>query len=138
MLDTFDAPQFLNKFSFAFNPPRFEIWSDGDLVKSGQTYNIINAEVKNNNEGNEMISLAIADTSLFQDISHTNTFDTVFTLQDRIILATIPEPSSKDNVGIMSLRTTTGITRRGKVFNSNEPFCCSLFLLNKLIFNSSQ
>jgi hypothetical protein len=33
----------------------------------------------------------------------------------------------------MSLRTTTGITRKGKIFNGNEPYCCSLFSINQKI-----
>jgi hypothetical protein len=133
MFDTFQGHQFLKKFPFSFQPSRFEIWENGEMVKKGNTSSKVKADIKQTFGDSEVVSLNISDPALFNDISNSNTFDTVFTLHDRIILATIPEPSNKDNVGIMSLRATTGITRKGKVFNSNEPFCCSLFLTDKRI-----
>jgi|JI6StandDraft_1071083.scaffolds.fasta_scaffold38811_2 hypothetical protein len=133
MFDTFQAHQFYKKFPFTFQAKRFEIWQDGEMVKNGNTSNRIVAEVQQEANQNEVVSVKNSDTLLFSEITDLNSFDTVFTLQDRIIIVTIPEPSNRDNVGIMSLRTTSGVTRPGKIFNSNEPFCCSLFLTNKKI-----
>lgn len=133
MFDTFQAHQFFKKFPFTFQATRFEIWQDGEMVKNGKTSNRIVAEVQQESNQNDILKVSNTDTLLFSEIASLNSFDTVFTLQDRIIIVTIPEPSNRDNVGIMSLRTTSGVTRPGKRFNKNEPFCCSLFLTNKKI-----
>lgn len=133
MFDTFQAHQFLKKFPFTFQATRFEIWQDGEMIKNGRSTNRIIATVQQQLNQSEVVSLSISDASLLNELALVTSFDKVFTLQDRIILVTIPEPNKSDNVGIMSLRTTSGVTRPGKRFDNNEPFCCSLFLTNKEI-----
>ncbi|MDP4086628.1 MAG: hypothetical protein Q8934_18805 [Bacillota bacterium] len=60
-------------------------------------------------------------------------FDKIFSLHDRLVLVTMPEESTLDVIGMSALRTTCGITRLGKRFSTNEPFCCSLFFVENAI-----
>ncbi len=127
MYRTFTPHQFFQPFQFSFPSKRIELWQDKKMTANENLKTEIIAEIIKIDNA-EKIRISFNNPATLRFIDDRIIFDKVFTLGDRIILTTIPEPSSKDVIGMVALRSTSGITRQGKVFNANEPFCCSLFL----------
>ena len=127
MYKQFTPHQFFKPFPFKYQSNRIELWQDRQMKNNERIKTEIVAEVISVNNL-EKIKISFDNSSISKFIDNSITFDKVFTLADRIILATIPEPTNKDVIGMLALRETSGITRQGKIFNPNEPFCCSLFI----------
>jgi hypothetical protein len=127
--DKFEPFKSLQKQDFAFRPTRYEAWKGGKMVESGKTNSIINARVVNVN-GDEKMEVTFKDTKLNSELADRNIYDEFVTANDRLQLITIPNETNSQNMGIQMFKMTIGATRQQKNFNSNEPYCCNLFLLN--------
>ena len=127
--DKFEPFKSLQKQDFAFRPTRYETWKGGKMVDSGKTNSIINARVVNV-DGDEKMEVTFNDTKLNSELANRNIYDEFVTANDRLQLITIPNETNSQNMGIQMFKMTIGATRQHKNFNSNEPYCCNLFLLN--------
>lgn len=128
MYDSFEPFKQLDIQEFNFKPNRFEIWESGQMVNSGETNQIISATEKQTENGKGAL-ITINDSNLFQHISQTNDFDIFMTSKDRLQLVKVPSSGNGDeNMGISMFKMTIGATREHTDFNSNEPYCCNLFL----------
>jgi hypothetical protein len=130
MFDYYEPHQFVDTLNFSFKSSHFEIWQNGKLIVAKKGSNILSAE-KGTNDGE--INISIFGTISASEIASTISFEKAFTLKDRIILVTIPNPSRRDIPGIISLRMTSGVTNPGKVYTFPDPYCCSLFTLKQEI-----
>ncbi|WP_157209258.1 hypothetical protein [Mariniflexile maritimum] len=136
MYDRFGTNQILEKQNFSFNPSRYEIWIGGKEVKNGNTNKLISANVIKVS-GIEKMEINIKDSKLENEISEFNIFDQFITSGDRLILLIIPKITNVENVAFGVFRNTIGSTRNEKNFKKNEPFACSLFLINGIISKMS-
>lgn len=131
MFDSHKPHQFLEPYSFNFHAQRFEEWMNGKMISEGKPTKFSGIVfTANKTENDEYVSLIALDDEFEKLVDFLNTyFEKVFTLHDRIILASIPPPSNKDVVGIHALRQTCGVTRFTEDFREKEPYCCSLFTI---------
>lgn len=136
MFDRFGTNQVIEKQNFAFNPSRYEIWIGGQEVKNGNTNKLISANVVNSG-GLEKMEVNINEYSLEKEIGEKSVFDQFITSGDRLVLLTIPEITNVENVAFGLFRNTIGATTKEKNFKKNEPFACSLFLINGVIAKMS-
>ena len=125
--DKFEPFQSLQKQDFAFRPTRYETWKGGKMVDSGKVNTVINAKVISV-DGDEKMEVTFNDTKLNTELANKNVYDEFVTATDRLQLITIPNETNSENMGIQMFRMTIGATRHRKNFNSNEPYCCNLFL----------
>ena len=132
MFDKFGTNQIVEKQNFTFNPDRYEIWIGGNEVNNGNTNKLISANVINSG-GSEKMEINFKDSRLENEISEIIVFDQFITSGDRLILLTIPEITNVENIAFVIFRRTIGATRKEKNFKKNEPFACSLFLINGII-----
>jgi len=130
MYDTFEPFKQLNIQEFSFKPNRFEIWKGGQMVNSGEAKQIINA-VECETENGKGALIKFEDENLFNELSSENDFDLFLTAKDRLQLIRIPSAGNgDDNMGITMFKSSVGATRNHQDFQSNEPYCCNLFLKN--------
>lgn len=127
--DSFEPFKIIQKQDFTFRPTRYEIWKEGKMVDNGKTNSIINASVVNV-VGNKVVEVHFDDYKLNNELANRNVYDEFVTGKDRLQLITIPNETNSQNMGIEMFKLTIGYTRQYKSFNSNEPYCCNLFLLN--------
>lgn len=127
--DKFEPFKRVQKQGFSFQPSRYETWKGEKMVDSGKTNSIINARVVNIN-GDEKMEITFNDTKLNNELANKNIYDEFVTGNDRLQLITIPNETNSQNMGIQMFKMTIGATRQHKNFNSNEPYCFNLFLLN--------
>lgn len=134
MYDKFPPFKAVEKQSIVFHPYRYEIWMNGQLVKKGKTSASIKVDtVKLPNESDILLRTRIKDKQLSSEIINEFYFDLFFTAHDRLMLATVTTMRSDDPAGLRSLQQIFPMNTRNKKFLKNEPFCCSLFLLNGCI-----
>ena len=126
--DKFEPFKRLQKQDFAFRPTSYETWQGGKMVDSGKTNSIINAKVVSV-DGDEKMEVTFNDSKLNNELVNINIFDEFVTSNDRLQLITIPNETNSQNMGIHMFQMIIGATRHQKNFNSNEPYCCNLFLL---------
>jgi hypothetical protein len=138
MFDSFTPFQLIKLPDFSFNPSRFEIWSSGKLHLQGNTKCKISMLMKDPNVSDiSKISVVINDNNFSDEILSNFSFDISYTGKDRILLATVSNSSNIDNYNsYMGLKSFIPngfplITRDSKDFILNEPFVCSLFLINQ-------
>ena len=129
LFDKFQPFQRLQKQDFTFQPTRYEIWRGGEVVSKGKTNSIINARIVSV-EKEEKIEVSFNDINLNFDLANKNIYDEFVTANDRLQLITIPNETNSENVGIEIFKITIGATRNVKNFNSDEPYCCNLFMKN--------
>lgn len=127
--DKFEPFQSLQKQDFAFRPTRYETWKGGKMIDSGKTRSVINAKVVSI-DGDEKMEVSFNDTKLNNELANINIYDEFITATDRLQLITIPNETNSENMGIQMFKMTIGATRHRKNFNSNEPYCCNLFMQN--------
>ncbi|MBN8837694.1 MAG: hypothetical protein J0I09_10560 [Sphingobacteriia bacterium] len=73
----------------------------------------------------------IHNDNLFEELCDSISFNKLFTSNDRIMYVAIPE---EDNyIGIAGLRQIIGETRFRRNFQSDEPYCCSVYFSNRQI-----
>lgn len=132
MFDKFEAFQGVQKQDFAFRPTRYETWIGGKIVANGKTTSIISAKAITLG-GAEKMEVTFNDAQLNTELASKNIFDEFVTSSDRLQLITIPNETNNENMGIKMFKMTIGATRQSKNFNSNEPYCCNLFMQNGAI-----
>ena len=132
MYDTFVPFIEVKKYNFIFKPKRFEIWMNGKMVDNGNTNSIIKGEVINV-DLHELVEVTFNDVSLHGELTQKNLFDEFSSLNDRLILITVPQETNASNSFLDMRRITSGATRQRKNFDRNEPFACNLFFMNKNI-----
>lgn len=136
--DQFEPFEKLEKLGFLFEPSKFEIWSNGNLIESGECFHSIEAKVVLKN-GIEKVLVAVSETCLKEQILDEVLFDELFTFSDRLKLVTLPSETFTENLGLANLRALYGSTRTFKNFFPTEPYCCNLFLiegkLSKITFS---
>ncbi|WP_295676729.1 hypothetical protein [uncultured Mucilaginibacter sp.] len=132
MFDKHTDRKELNKQPFYFQPSRYELWIDGNLLNSGKTDHEIRATVISEH-GEEKIKINFDDSKLHHEIKQFNVFDKFMTSNDRLQLITIPADTNADCVGLSMMQRLVGATRQEKNFDRNEPYCCNLFTINGII-----
>jgi hypothetical protein len=130
--DKFEPFEILQKQDFAFLPTRYEIWKGGKMIVSGKTNSVINVKVITV-DGEEKMEVSFNDVKLNNELANKNIYDEFVTAKDRLQLITIPNETNGQNMGIQMFKMVIGATRQQKNFNSNEPYCCNLFLQNGTI-----
>ena len=129
--DTYTPHQFLKPFAFDFQVARFEEWQNGIMISSGipSMYTGIVFNVYDSEYGTSVgiISLEPEFEKLI-DFSITY-FEKLFTLHDRKILVSIPPPSSRDTIGIVALRDTSGITDPQRFLRIKNPIVAAYLQL---------
>lgn len=141
MWDSFEPFQKLNIQEFNFKPNRYEIWKDGKKIDFGNTNQIITNREKQTANGTVSV-VNFADSNLHSELTSENEFDVFITSNDRLQLVKVPSSGNGDNnMGISMFKMTVGETRNHTDFNSNEPYCCNLFLqegqITKITFTFS-
>ena len=130
--DKFEPFEVLQKQDFAFHPIRYETWLEGKMIDSGKTNSVINAKVIVVDE-EEKMEISFNETKLNNELANKNIYDEFITAKDRLQLITIPDETNNQNMGIQMLKMIIGATRQQKYFNSNEAYCCNLFLQDGII-----
>jgi hypothetical protein len=140
MFENFQPFLEIQKNDFVFTPSRYEIWMGGRMIKNGNSPIPIIAKVINI-DNSEKIEITYTGNHLHDELALKNVFDLFVTAVDRLQLITIPEQTNSENMGIHSLKSVFGPTRKKMNFNRNEPYCCNLFIENgeiaKLTFSFS-
>jgi hypothetical protein len=124
---------------FVFKSNRFEIWKNGGLVKSQELSNhiSISTSLSSKNDFRLMNIKFLTQNHLIEYIKSDLCFDCSYYGTDRMIGATIPSVSNNDKIESYSIFKSlaiiiTGFTRGEKNFEPNEPYACSLFLIDDL------
>ena len=128
MFDQFKPFELVNLGDKNFLPSRFEIWNNGVKVKEGKTECMVMIF-------SDMISyknfVTIENNDIKENLIPEFSFDTCYTLQDRILISTLPTVNNlEDNEVFYGLWVTTQHTRAEKKFETNEPYLGSLYYLN--------
>jgi hypothetical protein len=134
MYDKFTPFKRIEKgINFTFNPERYEIWQNGRCIEG-------NVNIQLTFTQNELTKKVFVDTSENNlNLSRDLDFDISYTSGDRIYCATVPEQTNintKDAYISFKSNVPLGfniITRSFKNFNENEPYVCSIFLINQKI-----
>jgi len=135
MYDKFEAMQVLAFFPFRFTGNRYKIWKKGDSVDSGENEETIIAEVTHDDIFDENLSVKITTPVIYENSKFENIlkpefiFKVIITSTDRLILATIPNISNQDCLGLRTFRNTLGVNT-DKYLDEHEPYGCSLFLID--------
>lgn len=132
MFDKFEPFIALDAIDFTFYPTRFEMWIGGKMVQNGSIISMIQAEVITEN-GGEKMKVTFYSEQLNDELAQENIFDLFLTGDDRLRIVTIPKETNVQNIGINTIKKYIGTTRDCKNFENSEPYCCNLFLINKMI-----
>lgn len=117
---------------FVFDSKSCKLISEGDDKITSTNTTI---KVEQNHDGS--IKFSFIKNSF--DIVGSVTFDMVYTGNDRICCATIPEKTNIENfTSFYSIKYSVpfgfkSITRKSKDFGPNEPFHCSIFTENSVV-----
>lgn len=130
--DRYDPFLLVKKCEFSFSPSRFEVWSDGNMVFSGNSSTPINVRIVEK-FGSEVMLVSLPEEKLRQEILEEIIFDEFVTSLDRLKLVTIPKETFTECVGLMTMRILYGPTCQMKNFHPKEPYCCNIFKENDLI-----
>lgn len=134
MYDKFEGKIQLAMQEITFYPKRYEIWMNQSLIDSGKTVEAISFKPFKSDDGNTLMKVNIEDISLHSKIMSSFDLDTFFTLNDRLMLLTLPKNKEKnDCIGLNMFRIDIAPTRVLKYFAEHEPYCSSLFLLNSTL-----
>lgn len=113
---------------------KFEIWSKGQKIESGETKAqllIEHLDVESQNNGIKM-SVEISDKSeltIHKYIKRIFYFDVAFAIKDRLIIAILPYNSNivNNNSYDMFMNFAPFKTRENYVYENEMPYACSLF-----------
>ena len=136
MYDKFDTSKWekIHGLNFSFIPERYELWK-----KNGQHYESstsIILDVEQDTKGKVFVD--ISENRL--NIKETLDFDIAYTSIDRILCPIIPRESNIYNsAAFCSFKANSpiGYTREYKYFEEDEPFACSIFLINNCVAKMS-
>lgn len=117
---------------------KFEIWSKGQKIESGETNAqlwVEHEELEKPNDGLKM-TVRIFDNSkltIRKYIKERFYFDVAFAIKDRLIVAILPNTSNiKDNNSYNAFTNFAPFkTRENYVFENEMPYACSLFYNEK-------
>lgn len=138
MFDKYPNRQIINLDPFDFISNRFEIWSQGQMIKSVKDTTFLSFCP---NEGTNSTDVEVDTTLLEDDIDSNMTFDVCYTNGDRLLLAIIPKKSNCDTIDSFATFKSAAlvVTREYYEFGLNEPHACSIFLiggqLSKITFS---
>ncbi len=134
MYDKFTPFQIIKTgINFTFKPERYEIWQSGRCIENNTNIELIVSQ----NESTNKIFVESSSNKL--NLSRHLEFDICYTSGDRIYCATVPEQTNIGNKdAFISFKTNIPfgfniITRDFKKFEENEPYVCSIFLINKKV-----
>lgn len=135
MYDKYSERQIIDFGEYTFESNRYEIWKDGQIIKSAS----IPTSISMKTIGNKIPSpnaIKISLSTVLQEslIAHRMYFDVSYTNGDRVLLAII---ASNSNCSTYDSYTTfvayaPVITRQQKDFNHNEAFACSIFSIDNV------
>ena len=131
MYDTFSSFETLEFIAFKFQYNRYEVWQNSKMIDSGDNSSILDFQPVME-EGNERIQIISNNHNLTKHIRNRFILDTFFTHRDRLMMFTLPAETDKDYTVFILFSATLPPTRIYKVFGSDEPYCCSLFLTNMI------
>lgn len=139
MYDKFTGHHDIEMQKLEFQSVRYEVWMNATLVDSGSTTSLLLFLPTTINEKTVM-RVMMPDSRLSSHLIQSFDFDYFFTQGNRLMMLTLPaNQSNKDCIGLTSMRSTIKPSRQHKIFDSNEPYCCSLFLIegkiNKIAFS---
>jgi hypothetical protein len=113
---------------------RFEIWSGGKLIDSGEVVADLWVEHLYPQMETEGLQITVRVKDLNKDriykfINERFFFDVAYATEDRLIVGIIPKESNIDSSTSYSgyINFAPFFTRESYVFNEKTPFCCSLF-----------
>jgi|TARA_B110000967_G_scaffold185858_1_gene206491 hypothetical protein len=137
---TYDKFEPFNRVAFQdfnFVSNRYEVWQSGNKVRESIASITIRGEVKITSDGEERAVISIDEIeSLKNEITASvKQFDVFLTANDRLQLWIIPFSGNGDRVTAIDLMKTMtiGATREHYDFGTNEPYVCSIFLVNQKI-----
>lgn len=130
--DLFEPFNRIEKQDFSFQPSRFEVWSAGQMIGSGEAFSPLIGSVIEKN-GSTLMAISYYETALLDEILEEVFFDEFISSSDRLKLMTIPTETYTENLGLLTLRIAHGPTRLQKNFFPKEPYCCNLFFKNGVI-----
>lgn len=136
MYDKFNENRLVNLGKVNFNSSRYEIWSGGKLIKSGNanTSILINT-LSDENPKQDGVEITVNSLISSELLASKVFFDVCYTSLDRVRYAIIPNSSNcQGDVGYDSFLAYSPIrTREYKCFNKNEPYAAGLFLINGVL-----
>lgn len=123
-------------FEFPFN--YIEIWEGGQAIDEFSFNGIIRAEIVY--EDNKRIArISMPDLALVF-IAHIapylklqNDFDDLITGDHRLQYIRVPAKTNTTCVGLTMMQMLIGSTIPEKNFQTNEPYCCNVFLKNRCV-----
>jgi hypothetical protein len=130
--DRFEPLQRIKKQDFFFQPSRYLVWVDGELLAQGSiSAKVIAKTIKQ--DGSEKVRISFNEIQLQNELLSELYFDELVTAHDRLQLIVIPNESNARNTGLLLLKMVFGATCQQKNFSSKEPYCCNLFFRNHII-----
>ena len=117
-----------------FRPARFEVWRDRQKIKSGKTSAVLTIDLEENGLGYKglgQVEVRHNEPALFDLLSHENWFDMYGAQGNRLVLLTIPTMTNAECVGMHTMQQLWPHSRYDHDFESNEPFVCSLFMVQR-------
>jgi hypothetical protein len=135
MYDTFEPYQEFEPLEFNFQANNYEVWSNGELIKKGNsniTFISKNSVIQNMNK-----TIVVTNDTLNNIIKKDNVFDKIISSNDRLVMLTLPENNNNEKIQMLS--QIYGTTRPTYLLENNEAYSCSVFFKNnnisKLSFN---
>lgn len=113
---------------------KFEIWSGGQKIESGNTKADLWVEQENLEEQEDSIKMTVRvfddnKSLIHQYIKERFYFDVAYATNDRILVGIIPQESNIRNSNSYDgfVNFAPFLTRDNFTFDQDMPFCCSLF-----------
>ena len=131
-MDTFTPFQSLNFDCFEFQSSRYEEYSKGKLISSGNV-NIKVSIKKNQNQ----INVRLLNNTLESKIKSEQEFDVLITLADRLQLTVFPKKTNVEDNTFSILKFVMPYTREFKNFTPTEAIVGHLFTNNMNIIKVS-
>ncbi|WP_375416899.1 hypothetical protein [uncultured Hymenobacter sp.] len=119
-----------------FAPARFEVWMSGQKIKSGRASSIITITLEENGLGYQglgQVEVRHNEAALLNLLSDENMFDMYGAQGNRIVLATVPTQTNARSIDMTAMQMRWPHSRYNYDFKSDEPYACSLFMLNQRI-----
>lgn len=131
-MDTFTPFQSFDFDHFEFQAIKYEEYSKGKLISSGNTNLIIFVKQHQN-----QINVTLLDNMLESKIQSEFEFDILITLHDRLQLTIFPQKTNVEDSIFIVLKQIMDYTRKCKNFTSTEPIVGHIFTDNSNIVKVS-
>ncbi len=112
---------------FTFRGSRYEIWREGSMVSSGNSFSCIHFFT---DKKNGRITVMLEKTPYSHLLSPMQTYDGAICLNDRILLYVSPKNTNVTCNTLAMLSSVIGYTRDSNYYNDNEPVAASIFTVN--------